>query len=296
MFRSIVNTFSNATADKPVTRFTQSSDLLDIVNQLQLLEKQKDLLDAHYKANGGAGSLDFQKFTIIDNLLKKINREVKKFNNPNPPSDQKRITEVTDCINLLKKMQEYVNATMTNDHYTLDQMRNNNKDYADTGMVVLGTTAVVMTGGLSFITVVGGFIASSLFTYYAKAKLDPQENSKHANSYLLVHHLQELVKNALRNLTDYHTRNVKEANIERLITERTWGAIALGKHPIFRNLPDDVKSLILNEVTLQYIDEKNIPNNRAEHDSLLFQTVREIVAKHEEADASTTNNVVMSPQ
>lgn len=250
------------------TRFDQSEDLKKIAAQLMLLETQKQVLETAAKING-AGSVDFKKLTIVHDLLTKINDEIRKFNYAEWPNHD-RITEVKKMVCLLKNMLLHILDVLEYDRVNLNEARNDNKTWVKLGIFLAGPAALVMTSGLSLLAIGGGMAASSYvnFTY--------DKHDQCAYTLTLIIDLAHYVEEAHNNLAEYYNRNRKREMMRCVIGERTWGAIALCVHPIFRFLPEEIKSLILSQVTYSYM-EKDANLNLTQYNYSIFKATNKML-------------------
>lgn len=273
--------FSWHSAEKPaVTRLQEATELKEIVQGIAQLEAKKTTLEIAAK-EAGAASLDFKKFTIIDNLLNNMNAEIKKFNQPGP-GVLDRIKTLADVLILLNQLKHHIDHTIKQEVYTLQLFRDHNLQYAGGGFFAAGTTATaVALGGITIATMVAGAFATTMASGFIAETVDPEGIAKHAKSYGLVYQLQKNVDAALQNLTVYVNLNNHSLTANCLIDARTWTAIALNMHSVFSQLPNDVKSLILNEVTQHYKSETPLPNDIAILNQKLLATAEHAVKNRE---------------
>lgn len=281
MLSNFVGSYFNQSTTKTLSRFEQSVDLKQIAEQIKLLDAQEKELDKGAKKYG-AGSIDFKKYIVVNDLLQHIRFAIKQFNHVSFEQNN-RITEVTHLLVLLRKMATHVQAVIDQDRYTLNTQRNNNKFYANLGINAATATAVLMTAGISVVGIGGGVVAASL----TKAAVGSNEDD--TTTYKLVWSLRGKINEACKNLEDYYNRNYETVAINCVIDQLKWGAIALSVHPVFCYLPTEMKVKILNYIPHEHITSTVLPTTQT-FGYQLFETIKTILRERERKNNNALEN------
>ena len=277
MQRSLLSYFISEEI-KP-TRLQKCTLIKTFFTDLEALRTQADALKKDVDQNG-ATTLAFQKYTILSSLVKTIDDEIKTFNKNEEKSGLKEIKEV---VALLEKLDQLVKPIITNDQ-TLNQDRKTPK-YTIRSRVTNTAGATVATASLlSGVGVIGTFflsVASMLGT--EKIIGDWNIFDRNTTSYKLLKNLDTTISTLINNLNYYIKLNFKADDIANAKLERTWGAICLNMHPIFKKLPLDAKALILSNLNSEFENEPNQdPKAIQKHEIQLFNRNKAIVIAADE--------------
>ncbi|HTM64678.1 MAG TPA: hypothetical protein VL360_09335 [Gammaproteobacteria bacterium] len=137
-------------SDRELTRFDATEEVKPIKKLLKELRgKETELRRA--KSAKGAGSVDFEKHTVISRLLQELDHEIQGFNDQ--PEREVEEDRVNDLINLVGAMEGIVKRTIQRNEETLRKFRNSQHDIVvntvDWGLFAGSMSALyMMPGGL----------------------------------------------------------------------------------------------------------------------------------------------------
>lgn len=178
------------TPTTPSTRFNSTSELVDIVAKMQKLRKKERQL-AEDAINEGPDTKSQLKYAIITQMLEKLEPLITKFNETDEP-----------ILDLVTKMLAVVKPVLEEKGDTLDEMRNNNRRYANTATKasIIGSTALsVLSPAVSFAS---GALSLGLSIFASNNICDKTGLTEtHANSYVLVKSLVDELSGISENLT-----------------------------------------------------------------------------------------------
>jgi hypothetical protein len=127
------------------TRFEKCEELKQIGGILAALRKKENEL-SKAKQGKGAGTVDFDKHTVVSKLVRDLDQEIEQFNTQ-PPHEQHE-DEIRDMIQLVSTLENIVKISMLRHQETLNKFRNSQHEIVantvDWGLFLGSMTALYM--------------------------------------------------------------------------------------------------------------------------------------------------------